>query len=344
MKILVTGASGFAAEHLIPVLRAEGHYVIGTDRQAAPSSEVDEFLQLDLCDINSSEISIQKVETVIHLAAARADWGVSDAEFHRDNVKATVALMKFCNINRITNFIFASSISVMPQNKIEVIDEQSPNAPINSYGYSKEKAEHTLIENAKITPGFSLNIIRPAVLYGPSNPQNTGMYRATDNNIFRLIDSIYKKRFAFIGDTTTKKTTAYVKNFVDSIMFLLYPKPGYQIFIYCDEPPLQTGDLVRIVRRYFGRSGLGPKLPYQLSLRLSKILDFVGAKLEINFPITHARILTFNRPTNFRRTALNRSGFKQKIPTDEALRVTILWYLDLIRDENVGTFFVKKDK
>ena len=87
LNILVTGASGFTAEHLIPRLKASGCYVIGTDRQKTPSAIVDEFISSDLLDFedNFNELNAPKIDYVIHLAAARADWGVSDQEFFTDN-------------------------------------------------------------------------------------------------------------------------------------------------------------------------------------------------------------------------------------------------------------------
>ena len=345
LVVLVTGAAGFAAEHLIPRLKENNYFVIGLDRKAAPSASVDLYKKADLLNINDNDNIFEdlEIDLVIHLAAARADWGVSDAEFNRDNYLATKALLKYCENKQINKFIFVSSISVMPQNSYSPISEQSPNAPINAYGRSKEAAENALIEHTKKITKFCLTIIRPAVLYGPSDPNNTGIYRAIDNNIFRLIDAIYKKRFAFIGDINTPKTTAYIENFVDAILFCLAQKPGYEIYIYCDEPALETGSLVKLIRSKFNRSGLGLRLPMTGALVIASLFDYLGQKLNINFPITKARIQTFNRPTNFRRDALNRKGFQQKINNEDAMHKTIDWYLDLNKKNIFNTFFVRHD-
>ena len=100
--ILVTGAAGFAAEHLIPRLRAEGNHVIGLDRKSVPSAFCDEFISVDLNDVEADKIRNIEIDIVFHLAAARADWGVSDHEFFRDNVDATSALLENLNLDRLS--------------------------------------------------------------------------------------------------------------------------------------------------------------------------------------------------------------------------------------------------
>ena len=344
-RILVTGASGFVAEHLIKELRSRGNYVVGVDRKLAPSAFCDEYIKLDLCelaDINKSNL-IPKCDYVIHLAAARADWGISDDEYFRDNLEATQALLQYIDSNQIEYCMFVSSISVMPQDTLRMIDEQAPNAPINAYGKSKEAAENILIDYCKTRNNFALNILRPAVLYGPSNPKNTGLYRAIDNNIFRLIDGIFKKRFMIVGNGLTPKTTAYVKNFVAAILFSEPRMPGYDIFIYCDQPPKETRELVFLIRSYLGKKGYGPRGPIWLMASLASIFDLVGRLTGINFPITKARIQTFNRPTNFVRKKLDALGFQQIYSTEDALKETVDWYQSLDPRKLNTIFFQQKN-
>ena len=243
-KVLVTGASGFVAEHLIPVLREQGWHVCGLDRKAKPSAICDDFKCIDLIDFKENHVSNNEFDLVIHLAAARADWGVSDDEFFRDNVDASISLINAIG-HKIPKIIFVSSISVMPQATSDCLDESAPYDPINAYGFSKKKAELLFLKNYKNLQGIDLSIIRPTVLFGPSNPEKTGIYRAVDNNIFRLIDGIFCNRFAIVGNGRTIKTTAYVKNFVESIIFAAQKTEGYELYVYADSPPSQMIELVR---------------------------------------------------------------------------------------------------
>ena len=237
--------------------------------------------------------------------------------------------MEFAKTNRCQAILFVSSIAVMPQNTGMKITEQSPNDPINAYGRSKELSENLLIDHCKLDPSFALTIVRPTVLFGPSDPEKTGIYRAKDNNIYRLINSINTGRFAFIGSENTIKSMAYVKNFCAAIIFLMCFKPGYQIFIYCDKPSINTGTLVRYIRKALGKKGLGPKLPLSIATRLAGIFDWLGPKLNYNFPITRARIETFNRSTDCSSDKLANLGFEQPHNSMDALDETIKWYLEL---------------
>ena len=149
MKILVTGAAGFTAEHLIPALKLRGHKIIGTDRLAEPSADVDLFFQTELSNISEYAKYLIGVDLIIHLAAARADWGVADEEFYNDNVVATKALLATTKDLNIKKFIFVSSIAVMPQNSKFCISEQSAEDPKTAYGKSKLLGERLIIESCE---------------------------------------------------------------------------------------------------------------------------------------------------------------------------------------------------
>lgn len=341
--VLVTGASGFVAEHLIPKLKRKlDCIVVGLDRKSKPSAICDFYIESNLNDLNIKSFQdIPPIDAVYHLAAARADWGVSDEEYFSDNYDASIALLEVCGALSINEIVFVSSVSVMPQNTLNPQSEQSPIEPINAYGRSKAEAEKKFQEFALESPARSIKIIRPVVLYGPSDPTRTGLYRAVDNNIFRLIDGIFKKRFAIVGDGATIKSTAYVHNFVAALMFILDERPGLEIFVYTDEPTKTTLELVQIIRRKLGKRGTGLMLNFKLAVALAQIFDPLSRLLKINFPITKARIETFVRPTNFTRVRLNKLGFEQPISTEKAIEDTVDWYKQLRKNDNLDFFFFR---
>jgi len=341
-KVLITGASGFVAEHLIPQFRKKGWFIYGTDRQDSPSVKCDVFKSIDLNDLKGADLEGESFDLVIHLAAARADWGVTDEEYFRDNVDASRALIEALKEIEVKKVIFVSSISVMPQDTNECLEEDAPYAPINAYGFSKRDAEYLFLDYHKEFK-FDLSIIRPTVLYGPSNPEKTGIYRAVDNNIFRLIDGIYSKRFAILGDGKTIKTTAYVKNFIDAIIFSAENTKGYELYVYADYPPTFMVDLVKLIRSNLGKTGTGPRLPFKMIMNFSIIFDLFSKYTKINLPINQSRIKTFVRPTNFRPGNYIKKGFKQKYTTDKAIEETVEWYLDL-KEKSDHNFFLFKEK
>ena len=342
----MTGASGFAAEHLIPKLNDIGWLVIGIDKLNAASADCHLFIQADLSSTSGIDKIKEKIcnidiDLCIHLAAARADWGVSDDQFINDNVIATKNLLSLVAHLGIKRHVFVSSISVMPQDSQSIIDEQAPYEPINIYGRTKMLAEQEYISYTQQNTDCAVNIIRPTVLFGPSDPKKTGLYRAMDNNIYRMIDAINKKRFAIVGPGATVKSTAFILNFCDAILHLIPSKPGYDIWIYADENPITTLEITQIIRQALGLRGDGLKLPYAPIHSAAKMFDWLGKKLEVNFPITQSRVETFNRPTNFSSKRLRNNGFKQKYDTRDALKKTATWYKELNKN-TIKSFWIKK--
>ncbi len=340
-SVLVTGAAGFAAEHLIPRLKKLNFEVIGLDRKSKPSSVCDRYIQCDLNDISKDFFSDFCPNIVIHMAASRADWGVSDEEFFRDNVLATRKLLESLDSKKIETFIFISSISVMPQNSDEKIDETSSYGPINSYGISKQKAEKLCLEFKNKNSNVKLITIRPTVLYGPSSPENTGLYRAIDNNIFRMIDGIASKRFAIVGNGKTIKSTAYIENFAEAIIFSFKQSSNRSLYIYSDRPASKIEYLVAIVRKAFGLKGFGLRIPFFIAYPLSYIFDGISFLTKINFPINSSRIKTFTRSTNFYPSEFEKCGFEQSFSTNEAIEKTVNWYKDLKKDYDSKFFLIK---
>ena len=167
-----------------------------------------------------------------------------------------------------------------------------------------------------------------------SNPINTGIYRAVDN-IFRLIDGISNGRFAIVGDGTTVKTTAYVKNFTAAIRFLSFQNLVLTSSIP-DEPPLTMNEMTSHIANKLRIGRKLKKIPYYLASPIAKLFDFAVRLTGINFPITKARIDTFLRHTNFSSEKLRNMGFKQPIDTYTALDQTVSWYqkLKIETDDN----------
>ena len=341
MKILVTGASGFVAEHLIPLLRAKGHYVVGTDREMKPAAICDAFIQIDLC--NCHAVDLPDCDLVIHLAAARADWGISVAEHFRDNHQATERLLSVCHEKKISRFLFVSTIAVYGDIKRNNIDEQTIETPNSAYGKSKLSAEKAVIKLCNQDPNFGAIIMRPTVIFGPSNPEMTGIYRATDNNIFRLVDGILNRRFAIVGDGKTVKSVAYVKNFAHSLVFSLEFSVGYEIFNYTDEPAIDMNNLVQMIKACLGLNDFNFRIPMWLALPVASVFDILASWSKVNFPITKARINTFTKGTNCSSEKLRQRGFEQPIKLDIAVQETVDWYLKLIEKKRNNFFFIRKD-
>ena len=277
MKVLITGASGFVAEHLIPLLRNQGLVVIGIDRKPSPSTACDLYCSSDLNDIDLKDFCLHYTfDLIIHLAAARADWGISGKEFESDNINATKVVVTLAKMSGVKKLIFVSSISVFGQTKDTVLEEDNLPSPINTYGQTKLAAEEIVRSCGN---QLETVIVRPTVIYGPSNPEKTGFYRATDNNIFRMIDAIEKNRFVIPGDRSVVKSVCYVENIAFFLMYLSQVKTQHKAFLFADVDQMSISEIAKVI---ISRLGINRKLvtvPQWILLPLAKIFDTVGAIL-----------------------------------------------------------------
>lgn len=320
MRVLVTGSSGYIGPYLVDALIERGDYVIGIDRVVPTAIEPHVFVHGDLTDEDSIDKALaHDVDLVAHLAAARADWGLNDDEYIRDNVTATRKLIDSAVGKGVNRWVFYSTVGVFGPSEVP-LDDSAPRAPRGIYGETKAEAEALFDTLAAADPDMQITVIRPSAVFGPGNPDNT--------NVYRLIDAIYRRRFVMIGDGSNTKTTSYLPNLVEATMFLLDRlTPGIERYIYVDSPALTTRQLVDQIYQELGKTAPGWNLPLPLARSLAYPSDLLARLTGVDLPITSARIQKFCRSTYFDRGALDHTGFNPTYSPAEAIRATVEWYL-----------------
>ncbi len=175
MRVLVTGAEGFVASHLKPLLAANGHTVISTTRSipAESQSPFGPVVQLDLpCDDQvAAVLKEQKPDVVIHLAAMAAvgDCEANPESAYRANVEGTASLVRsMALVCKQARFIFISTSNIYGPAKAEYqpIHEDLGGAPVNVYAWTKLAAESWLQVHASLLDSPP-TILRPFNHVGP---------------------------------------------------------------------------------------------------------------------------------------------------------------------------------
>ena len=333
MRVAVTGAAGYIGSRLVARLRRTGHEVLGIDR-AAPATGADgRFIRCDLRDPPAYAEALAGVDLLCHLAAAKGDWGISDAEYRTDNVTATETLLASARRAGVRNWIFYSTVSVLGPSET-ALDERAPRRPANPYGATKAECEAIFERYAYEEPGARVLVLRPSVVFGPGNPWNT--------NIFRLIEAIDRRRFVMIGRGADVKTTSYIDNLLDAHEFLLAREArlgptGFEVFHYVDEPGETTAALVARIYALLGRRQPSFRLPLAVAAPLALVGDAVAGLLGVDLPITSARVRKFCTATNFAARAIRAEGFVQRVDNAEALRRTVAWYRDQATRRDTST-------
>jgi len=141
-KLLVTGCSGFIANHLIDRAQEEGWHVIGVDKRPISHyhTQPNEFIQADVFDLKFRDL--QGVDAVVHLA-----WrtNIGDCIRHpessaRDNINMTLHLLEVCKEAKIEKFIFPSTASLYSHNTIPWTEDMTVE-PIEPYSWHKLACE-----------------------------------------------------------------------------------------------------------------------------------------------------------------------------------------------------------
>lgn len=277
------------------------------------------FVQADLLNPDRWSDALDDVEFIIHLAAAKADWGLTAEEYRRDNVDATRVLLNEGLKAGIEDWLFYSTVATMGSSD-EPVGEGAAFSPRGPYGATKAGAERLFRRAVDRQASMSVVVLRPSVIFGPEHPDST--------NVNRLIRALREGKFVMVGDGDVVKSTSYIENVVEATFFAMERlEPGLSTFVYVDEPQLTNEELVRKICGLLGRDEPRLRVPRALGSTLAAPLDVLGDAIGVDFPITKARIEKFCRPTHYDGSRIRENGFEQPVDMDEALRRTVAWHL-----------------
>jgi nucleoside-diphosphate-sugar epimerase len=172
LKILISGAGGYIGSKMVEILLAGGHEVVAMDRY---------FFGDNLADLQANnKISIIKddirlfdksvlngVDVVIDLASISNDPAseLLPAITNSINYEGAVRIARLAKEMGVKKFIFSSSCSVYGAGE-NILNEQSPVAPISTYAKCKLLAEADML--ALSDPNFIVTILRNGTVYGLS--------------------------------------------------------------------------------------------------------------------------------------------------------------------------------
>jgi UDP-glucose 4-epimerase len=187
MKIMVTGGAGYIGSHAVLRLIEDGHDVVVLDNlyrghaQAldAIESATDSTLtrlNLDLAetDLIAEALKAERVEAVMNFAAL-AYVGESVTEplvYYRNNTAGVVSLleaMRSAGVRRLVHSSTCATYGEPPPERIPIA-EDTPQSPINPYGWSKLFVEQVLRDEAAADPDFAFAALRYFNVAG-SDPQ-----------------------------------------------------------------------------------------------------------------------------------------------------------------------------
>jgi UDP-glucuronate 4-epimerase len=238
MKVLVTGAAGFIACHVIERLLELGHEVVGVDNftpyydvalkeariahlQARGGSF--RFLKLDLADREATAalFETEGFARVVHLAAQPGVRYSLEAPFAyaEANLLAHLAVLEGCRRTRVGHLIYASSSSVYGLNrKTPFATADRTDHPISLYAATK-KANEAMSHSYAHLFGLPATGLRFFTVYGP--------WGRPDMATFKFTRSILEGHpIEVFGHGRMYRDFTYVGDIADSVVALLDRPPA----------------------------------------------------------------------------------------------------------------------
>lgn len=189
--VLVTGAGGFIATHIVKQLQEEGYRVRGTVRSLEDEERIKklkelcpdakhelELVEADLTKPESWEPAVKDVKYVIHVASPfPTQTPKEESELIQPAVEGTQAVLKACvaakSVKRVVLTSSCAAVGWGPgADTTKTFTEEDWMEPekLNAYGKSKTLAEKAAWDYVKELPDedkIELAVINPAYVMGP---------------------------------------------------------------------------------------------------------------------------------------------------------------------------------
>lgn len=310
MNILITGSSGFIANHLFECLKKK-NIIYGIDLKKSVNTQ----LLLDVRKALKSPKLPKKIDLIINLAAVHIEPGHLPNEYFDTNILGAENVTQLAEIVGCRKIIFTSSISPYGiENKLK--DEDTTPCPNTPYGSSKLAAEkiHIAWQNRDIKNRV-LTIVRPGVVFG----------KGEGGNMSRLVKLIHKNFFFYVGNKDTRKAGIYVKELVNQIIWVHSQQvknklPKITLFNATMWPNPSISDYVDNVKLVAKIKRIIPNVPYSLLMWFGIIFEFLFRTLGKQNPFSPVRLRKLVRPNLIKPSILLKNKYKPLYSLRSALK------------------------
>ena len=150
-KVLVTGGAGYIGSHACKALRAAGHTPVTFDnfstgwRDAVKFGPAEEGDLLDRARLDEV-FATHRPDAVMHFAAFSQVGEAMEKPglYWRNNVMGSLNLVEAAVAAGCMDFVFSSTCATYGEHDNVVLDEETPQEPLNAYGASKRAIEEIL--------------------------------------------------------------------------------------------------------------------------------------------------------------------------------------------------------
>ena len=199
--ILVTGGAGYIGSHACKALAAAGYTPVTYDNLSTgwqDAVKFGPFEQGDLLDrARLDEVFAKhRPAAVVHFAAlSQVGESMTDpGKYWRNNVSGSLTLIEAATDAGCLDFVFSSTCATYGDQDNVVLDENSPQYPVNSYGASKRAIED-ILANFQSSHGLNSVIFRYFNVAGADPDAEVGEFHQPETHLVPLmLDAIDGKR------------------------------------------------------------------------------------------------------------------------------------------------------
>jgi len=275
-KILVVGAGGFIAGHLIKKLLLNGNEIIAADIKPKEYwfqefDNVKSYYSMDMKLLNNCQELTKNIDYVFNMACNMGGMGFIEnnkAECMQ-SVLINTNLLVACNENSVKKYFFSSSACAYNQSKqqdvfIEGLKEQDayPADPEDGYGWEKLFSER-MCRHFMEDYGIEVRIARYHNIYGPFGTFDGGREKAPAALCRKVINSKLNndKTIDVWGDGKQTRSFLYVDDCIDGTLKLFESNYSEPVNIGSDEQ-VSINQMIDILEEISENKGL--KKEYQL--------------------------------------------------------------------------------
>ncbi|WP_434289701.1 UDP-glucose 4-epimerase GalE [Celeribacter sp. SCSIO 80788] len=202
-NVIVTGGAGYIGSHACKALREAGYVPVTFDNLSTGWEDAVKFGPFERGDL-LDRARLDEVFTayrpvaVMHFAAfSQVGESMKDpGKYWRNNVIGSLTLIEAAVAAGCMNFVFSSTCATYGDQDNVVLDEDSVQLPINSYGASKRAIED-ILENFEQAYGLKSVIFRYFNVAGGDPDAEVGEFHQPETHLIPLmLDAISGKRAA----------------------------------------------------------------------------------------------------------------------------------------------------
>lgn len=335
-SVVLFGGTGFIgthlAQHLLDHHLAESIFLVDLQEprdfpytrllQSGIKSGKVVFVEHDVRKPVPTALLPVKADVVFNLAAVHREPGHLPQEYFETNLSGAENVCAWASNVGSEMLVFTSSISPYGPSE-ERRTEASLPAPVTPYGSSKLAAEKIHMDWQSACEGRKLLILRPGVVFGPGE----------GGNVTRLVRSVVKGYFVYLGNRRTIKAAGYVKELCLVAMFGMETirQTGLSKLLinFTMDPPPTVEDMVNAILKVISKTRRPLNVPAKLLLGLSYPLLGVERVFGIKLPINPVRVRKLIRSNNVWAEQLKSLGYKYNYSLESAFSD---WKRDLPED------------